>query len=74
MHARQIPVDDPDIVAATIGLRGKTVLIAAIHEPRSEPHVGDREAALQEKLGHVRELVDGDQTSYRGGFTDNYLH
>lgn len=58
MHARQIPVDDPDIVAATMRLRGMTVLIAAIYDPRSEPHVGDREAALQEKLGHVRKLVD----------------
>jgi hypothetical protein len=58
MYARQIPVDDPDIVAATMRLRGKTVLIAAIYDPRSEPHVGDREAALQEKLGHVRKLVD----------------
>lgn len=45
IHARQIPVDNPDIVAATIGLRGKTVLIAAIYDPRSEAHVSDREAA-----------------------------
>lgn len=66
MHARQIPVDDPDIVAATIRLGGKTVLIAAIYDPRSKPHVGDREAALQEKLGHVRKLVDATRQAIGG--------
>jgi hypothetical protein len=58
MHARQIPVDNSDIVAAIIALGAKTDLIIAIYGPGSQPHVNDRELALQAKLDQVRELVD----------------